>query len=68
MTKYKVIDLFCGCGGFSYGFDYFDEHFELTYALDSWEVACRSYKANYPYVDVDCRDALRNEQIQSLET
>ena len=54
----KVIDLFCGCGGFSLGFDYLDEYFELVYALDNWEVACQSYQANFPYVDVDCRDAL----------
>jgi len=53
----KVADLFCGCGGFSLGFEsVFD--FELVYALDNWDVACKSYKANFPYVDVDCRDAL----------
>lgn len=54
----KVADLFCGCGGFSLGFDYLDEDFELVYALDNWDVACKSYKANFPYVDVDCRGAL----------
>jgi len=53
----KVVDLFCGCGGFSFGFDYLED-FELVYALDNWDVACKSYKANFPYVDVDCRDAL----------
>jgi len=54
----KVIDLFCGCGGFSLGFDYLDQSFEIIYALDNWDTACKSYKANFPYVDVDCRDAL----------
>lgn len=53
----KVIDLFCGCGGFSLGFDYIHD-FELVYALDNWDVSCRSYKTNFPYIDVDCRDAL----------
>jgi len=53
----KVVDLFCGCGGFSLGFDYLED-FELVYALDNWDVACKSYKANFPRVDVDCRDAL----------
>ena len=38
------------------GFDYCD--FEIVYALDKWEVACKSYQANFPHVDVDCRDAL----------
>jgi len=54
----KVVDLFCGCGGFSLGFDYLDQEFELIYGLDNWEAACKSYRANFPYVDVDCRDAL----------
>ena len=53
----RVVDLFCGCGGFSLGFDYLED-FELVYALDNWDVACKSYKANFPKVDVDCRDAL----------
>lgn len=55
----KVIDLFCGCGGFSLGFDYLDHDFELIYALDNWQIACDSYKANFPNVDIDCRDALK---------
>jgi len=53
----KVIDLFCGAGGFSLGFDYI-EKFELIYALDNWNIACQTYKSNFPYVDVDCRNAL----------
>lgn len=52
----KVIDLFCGCGGFSLGFE---PHFDLVYALDNWDIACKSYEANFPNVDVDCRDALQ---------
>ncbi|WP_290597067.1 MULTISPECIES: DNA cytosine methyltransferase [unclassified Archaeoglobus] len=56
MRTLKVIDLFCGCGGFSLGFDY--AGFEIIYALDKWEIACRSYKANFPHVDVHCEDAL----------
>ena len=53
----KVVDLFCGCGGFSLGFEA-TLKFDIIYALDKWEIACKSYKANFPYVDVDCRDAL----------
>lgn len=56
--RMTVGDLFSGCGGFSLGFDYLDQNFKLVYALDNWDVACKSYKANFPYVDVDCRNAL----------
>jgi site-specific DNA-cytosine methylase len=51
-----VIDLFCGCGGFSLGFDY--AGFEIIYALDNWKTACESYQANFPDVEVVCEDAL----------
>ncbi len=57
--KLKVIDLFCGCGGFTYGFDYLDDTFEVIFALDKWKVACESYSVNYPNVEIVCKDALR---------
>ena len=53
----KVVDLFCGAGGLSLGFDYC-ESFELIYALDNWNLACETYKTNFPNTDVDCRNAL----------
>ncbi|RLI75779.1 hypothetical protein DRP05_14160 [Archaeoglobales archaeon] len=56
MRALKVIDLFCGCGGFSLGFDY--AGFEIIYALDNWETACKSYQVNFPQVDIYCEDAL----------
>jgi len=52
----KVVDLFCGCGGFSLGFDY--AGFEIIFALDSWKTACESYQTNFPSVEVVCEDAL----------
>lgn len=52
----KVADLFCGCGGFSLGFDY--AGFDIVYALDNWEVACESYSTNFPSAEVVCEDAL----------
>ena len=52
----RVVDLFCGCGGFSLGFDY--AGFDIIFALDSWETACRSYSENFPHVEVVCEDAL----------
>jgi len=52
----KVVDLFCGCGGFSLGFDY--AGFRIIYALDSWGIACESYQTNFPDVEVVCEDAL----------
>jgi len=51
-----VADLLCGCGGFSYGFDY--AGFEIVYGLDNWDVACESFRQNFPKAEVVCQDAL----------
>ena len=52
----KVVDLFCGCGGFSLGFEY--AGFEIIFGLDNWKAACESYAANFPNAEIMCADAL----------
>lgn len=44
--KYKVIDLFCGVGGFSYGFE-MTKRFDVIAAADIWKVALDTYKVNH---------------------
>lgn len=46
MKKYKVIDLFCGIGGFSYGFE-MTKRFEVIVAADIWPVALETFKKNH---------------------
>lgn len=46
MAKLKVIDLFCGAGGFSEGFRQMG--FEVTYAIDNWNPAIETHKLNQP--------------------
>lgn len=46
-SKYKVIDLFCGIGGFSYGFEKTGE-FEVLVGADIWETALNTFKKNHP--------------------
>lgn len=46
MKEYKVIDLFCGCGGFSKGFE--EAGFNVCFGIDSWEDALITYKKNFP--------------------
>jgi len=41
----KVIDLFCGCGGFSTGFEQADH--EIILAVDSWDTALKSHELNH---------------------
>ena len=46
MTDYNVIDLFCGCGGFSKGFQ--EAGFNIRFGIDFWKDATVTYKKNFP--------------------
>lgn len=42
----NVIDLFCGCGGFSLGF--YNAGFKILLGTDIWSDAIQTYKFNFP--------------------
>ncbi len=61
---YKLLTLFCGCGGldlgFVGGFDYLGKHYNpndvsIVYASDINEPACKTYNANFVHKCV-CKD------------
>jgi len=41
----KVLDLFCGCGGMSSGFE--DAGFTIKYGIDNWEDALQTFALNH---------------------
>ena len=43
--KYTVLDLFCGCGGLSLGFE--KAGFKVELAIDNWEDALITYRKNH---------------------
>ena len=45
--KYKVIDLFAGCGGLSLGFQ--NAGFQIVAAFDNWDEAIDIYKKNFSH-------------------
>lgn len=49
-NKFVAIDLFCGCGGFSYGFK--DAGFNMALGIDMWKDATITYKYNLPEATV----------------
>lgn len=53
----KVADFYCGAGGFSEGFR--QAGFELCFAVDKWEPAVNTYKANKPQCQVIQDDVIR---------
>lgn len=52
MKKYRVVDLFCGIGGFSYGFE-MTNRFEVVVAADIWNVAIDTFKRNHVNKNID---------------
>lgn len=54
MKKYNVIDLFCGCGGLSYGFE--SAGFNILLGIDNDEKALETFEANHDDVKTICGD------------
>jgi len=69
MPCFKVltyIDLFCGAGGFSYGFD--EEGFKNVFSLDNEEDFCKTYKENFPKHNLLLKDIkkLKTNEINKI--
>ncbi len=64
--KNKIIDLFCGCGGLSLGFEM--AGFEVSYAIDLWRRAVDTYNHNREKQVAQCMDIhmLTDAQILAL--
>lgn len=45
-SKYKVMDLFCGIGGFTYGFE-MTNFFEVILGVDMWKSALETFQFNH---------------------
>ncbi len=48
----KVIDLFCGCGGLSLGFQ--NVGFDILAAFDDWKTAINIYNKNFKHQVFEC--------------
>lgn len=64
--EFRILDLFCGAGGFSYGM-HKNQHFKTVVALDFNESAANTFKKNMPETDVVVGDItdeiIRNDII-----
>ena len=54
MSTYNTIDLFCGCGGFSYGLE--KSGLNIIGSVDFWDRAIESYQKNMPNHKALCKD------------
>lgn len=53
-NKLNVIDLFCGCGGLSLGFEH--AGYNILLGIDMWEDALITYRYNHPKGNTLCAD------------
>ncbi len=55
-TDLKCVDLFCGCGGMSLGFE--QAGFNVVAGVDNWKPAIKVYEANFshPVIEQDLSD------------
>lgn len=60
----KVADLFCGTGGFSYGFTYF-EQFEVVFGVDIKDASISTFSANHRSALAICQD-MRKLRVRDL--
>ncbi len=65
MTRIKVIDLFAGVGGLSYGFAQ-DDNFEIIAANEILKDMAKAYELNHPSVKMYCKD-IKDFGIKDLE-
>lgn len=67
MKSKKIIDLFCGAGGLSLGFE--KAGFEIEFAIDMWEDAIKTYNHNHANKVAKCQDIheLTDEFLKSLK-
>ena len=47
--KFSCVDLFCGIGGFSKGFE--KVGFQILFGIDNWDVALRTFQKNHTNVE-----------------
>ncbi len=62
----KIIDLFCGCGGFSKGFE--NEGYDVILALDCWKDAIDTFNANHNHKSGVTKNIydFTNEEIKKI--
>ena len=62
--KYRIVDLFCGCGGMSLGFE--KAGYNVVAGFDNWEPAINVYKENFrhPVIKQDLSDV--NKSVRKI--
>ena len=68
MKKYNVLDLFCGCGGMSWGLA--KKGFNIVAGIDNWDIALETYQHNHTNakaIKLDMTDADPISFLKSID-
>ena len=60
-AQYTALDLFCGCGGLSSGFE--QAGFRVLLGIDNWEDALATFRYNHHNSDTICADLMKLSPI-----
>ncbi len=63
--KYNVIDLFCGAGGLSYGFE--QAGYEILLGIDNDELALKTFTQNHKNAKSLCRDITKIDGVSAIK-
>ncbi len=63
--KYNVLDLFCGCGGMSWGLA--KKGFQIVAGFDIWDVALKTYQYNHKHAKAVNLDITGADPIEALK-
>ncbi len=63
-NNYKIIDLFSGCGGFSYGFQ--QSGYDVVLGVDNTEIALKTFELNHNNSKTLLADLHNDETIESI--
>ena len=65
MSNYKVLDLFCSCGGMSWGLS--KKGFDIVAGIDIWEPALKTFEHNHTGTKAINKDISEADPIEILE-
>ena len=60
----KVLDLFSGCGGFSYGFQ--EARFDVVLGVDNVKIALDTFKYNHKNSEIFLKDLSKDKDIKEI--
>ena len=63
LKKHTVLDLFCGCGGLSLGFE--QAGYDVLLGIDNWDDALVTFRYNHQHSETICADLMNLNPVEA---